>query len=227
MRARRVAVLVAASLLLVACNNGAAEDPRAGVSPTVSEESAPTQDDSEEPTVDRNDPQSGEVSCQEELRKRVVNGDTVEFVGDIALEERGDSWLMKGEATSIDKGFEWVTYEWEYTLFFNSTLAKWTATKSEAVGQPTVVKHRLDSPETAIDVCEAQVRSELVSPRLAEIGHTLTKQSDDNQAHYLLGGPVEAQNRMGVWLESSWVCTVEWDSPKEQWKIVRVTLRPF
>lgn len=221
MRPRKLAALTAAGILsLTACSSGDTSAPEGSPS-TSSRESVtpPTTPDS----VDR--PSSGLAACQDEVLETVVNPESVTF-GESARYEMLEfdnsdtpAYLVVGTALSINKDAEATEYEWNCRMAWHD--GSWNAAYVTVDLEPSVVKHRDQRPSTARDICEDAIKAQLVSPRSAEFTHSRDGIDNSGSDEYVLYGAVESQNRMGVWLESDWICGVNWDDDDDAWIVGR------
>ena len=226
MRPRKKAAIAVGTmtLLVAACGSPTEADTDAS---QVSE-TATVEETLSEPELDESNPETGSPACQAEVLDTVVSPETVTFGNDLTVTENetgsgGVIYTLTGAASSIDKEGETADYEWAcYMAWYEEA---WSVSHAEIDGAPLVVKHRDQRPRTARDVCEARIKQDLVSPRSAEFTHARDGFDPAEVDEYALYGTVESQNRAGVWLESTWVCGVNWDPANETWETGHITIR--
>ena len=182
----------------------------------------------EAPVASADDPSTGFDACKEEILETVVNPETVTFGESATYEEvpaMGDGLMYStfGAATSTSKHGDSIEYEWHCRMLWHDDA--WKASYATVDLEPTVVKHRDRRPSTARDICEESIKSQLVSPRSAEFTHSRDGIDESGPDEYVLYGLVESQNRMGVWLESTWTCGVSWDADNDTWEVGRKYVR--
>ena len=228
---KKTAMTAALLMFLAACSSGESEsaetqrtNPPTPITPVVTQSPTPeptatVTEQTEAPTS----PKQGLEKCQREVKRGVVNPNTVEFNDDDDYERMAVSndptarvYSVTGTATGKDKNGETVEFGWDCRLVWEDD-ESWGARYAEYSGTPTVVVHKETRPATARDVCEASVRDKLGSPRIAEFTHN----GHRNGALY---GTVESQNRAGVWLESHWVCDIDWNPQRREWDVTRTTV---